>query len=147
MNLQSSIVTGVIAERRDAVKVPLVFLAEEKVSERRENASLGACHHILLSIVEDAVIQTEVLRIEIVVVSAEVVLLTTLNSVVEDQGRRNYTFRRCTDIASCGETSFNVATRTVTCVRRLTEIPRWAAPCIVLRKRTCGRICRVGNKG
>lgn len=147
MNLQSSIITGVIAERRDAVNVPLGFLAEEKVSEGREHVSLVVCHHILLNIVEDAVIQTELPWIEIVVVSAEVVLLATLNRVVEDQGRSNCTLRRCTDIASCGETRFNVAASAVTCMRRLTEIPRWAAPGIVIWKRTCRRIRRVGNKG
>jgi hypothetical protein len=147
LNLQSSIVTGVIAERRDVVKVPLVFLAEEEVFEGSEHASLAACNHILFSILEDAVIQAELLWIKIVVVSAEVVLLATLNRVVEDQGRSNYTLRRCTNIASCGETSFNVAASAVTCMRRLTEIPRWAAPGIVLWKRTCGCIRRVGNKG
>jgi hypothetical protein len=122
-------------------------LAEENVSEGGEHASLAACHHILFSILEDAIIQTELLWIEIVVVSAKVVLLATLNRVVEDQGRSNHTLRRCADISSCRETSFNITASAVTCMRRLTEIPRWAAPGIVLWKRTCGRVRRVDNKG
>jgi hypothetical protein len=84
LRLQSSIVTGVITEWRDVSKVPLVFLADEKVPQGRENASLSARNHILLSILEDTVIQTELLWIEIVVVTAEVVLLAILDRMVED---------------------------------------------------------------
>jgi hypothetical protein len=146
LRLESSIVTAIIAERRDAVIVSLVFLPGDKVSEGREQASLLASNDELFCKLEDAVIKTKLLWIEVVIVTAEVVLLAALCGMIEDQGRSNYTLRRCTNIASCRETSFHVTASAVSSVWRLTEIPRRAAPGVVVRKSSCGRVGWIGYK-
>lgn len=146
MRLQSSIVTAVIAERRHVANRSLLFLRDRKVPKWQECAALAVDDRVQFRILEDSVVQTKVLWIEVVVVPAEVVLLTSLDRVVEDQWRSRNTLRRGADIASRGETGFNITASTVTRVRRPTETSGRATPGVVVGERTCRRICRIGDK-
>lgn len=132
MRLQSSIVTAVIAERRHVANGSLLFLCDSKVPKWQECAALAVNDRVHFRILEDGVVQTKVLWIEVVVVPAEVVLLTSLDRVVEDQWRSRNTLQRGADIASRGETGFNVTASTVTRVRRPTEISRRTTPGVVV---------------
>lgn len=146
MRLQSGIVTAVIADVRHVSSRSLFFLRDSKVPKWQECAALAVDDRVHFRILENGVVQTKLLGVEVVVVSAEVVLLAFLDRVVENQWRSRNTLRRGADIASRGETGFNVTASTVTRVRRPTEISRGTTPGVVVGERTCGRICGVGDK-